>query len=367
MIDQNNLIGILWMGGQSRRFQNKSGISQFSDNKIYALLHKKPLFLWAFETLESVVDRCVLSFNSSTQYNYFMEFLDQTSLSLPLFDTIIDKFSIPSQGPLQAQLTALHKFKGATKVSTLSSDMPFITSRLLIDIIDEATAISTLGSQNNILEPLVSAYTINECKVALNFLSSFPFGRADDLHRSVESLTLLNISPNYPSDVVSWNQNVNYKQDISELNRLKILFTNQKPNVNKKKITNPGNTPKKLKSILPPDLKQQNQEPKSMKKDILNSLIKEESYFFGGRYSEFLANTSGEKKGVSFWYSKAADCYWNETQFWIKENVPFLAFHSVKDCYHCINKSNFQSSWIHEAEFLHSQLMKKLNLTKGVS
>ena len=79
MIDQNNLIGILWMGGQSHRFQNKSVISQFSGNKIYALLHKKPLFLWAFETLESVVDRCVLSFNSSTQYNHFLEFLEKGS------------------------------------------------------------------------------------------------------------------------------------------------------------------------------------------------------------------------------------------------------------------------------------------------
>ncbi len=366
MVDQKNAIGILWMGGQSCRFQDKSVISQFSDNKIYALLHKKPLFLWAFETLESVVDCCVLSFNSFLQYNHFMEFLDQASLSLPHFDKIIDKPSIPSQGPLQAQLTALQEFKGATKVITLSSDMPFITSRLLNDIIDEVTAISTLGSPNDIIEPLVSAYTTNECMVALNFLSSFPFGRADDLHRSVKSLTLLTISPNYPSDVVSWNRNVNYKQDISELNQLSSLYTNQEPKIDRKKITNSGNNPKRLISILPPDLKHLNQESESMKKSILNSLIQEESYFYGGRYSEFLAKTSGEKKWENYWYSKAAVCYWNETQFWIEENVPFIAFHSVKDCYHCINKGNLQSSWIHDAELLFSKLMKKLNLTKGV-
>ena len=366
MVDQEKIIGILWMGGQSRRFQNKSRISQFDDNKIYALLHKKPLFLWALETLESVVDSCVLSFNSFLQHNLFMEFLDLVTISLPHFDTIIDAPSIPSKGPLQAQLTTLQEIKNATKVITLSSDMPFITSRLLLDIINEVTAIATLGSSNDILEPLVSAYRIDECKIAVNFLSSFPFGRADDLHRSVESLTLVAISSNYPSDVVSWNQNINYKQDILKLNRINNLFPDQKLDANKRQITNPGNNQKKLEKIIPLDLKQQIQEPESVKKNTLNSLMQLGSYFYGGRYSEFLAEASDQKKQEAFWYSKAADCYWNETQFWINKNVPFLALHSVKDSKLSIIKSNLQASWTHDADVLFSKLIKKINLAKGV-
>ncbi|MHA2224938.1 MAG: molybdenum cofactor guanylyltransferase [Candidatus Hodarchaeales archaeon] len=373
MINNDSLIGILWMGGKSRRFQesnsNPSSISY--ESKIYAFLYNKPLFSWVLTSLESVVDRCVLSFHSSLQYDHFLAFINQHSLYLPNYKYILDSPIILSQGPIHAQLTALRKYREVSKILSISADMPFILSNVLKSLQSEPTAISTLQSSNNVIEPLVSAFTVRKCKFASNFLSFFHFGRADDLHRGVKTLTLYTVSSDYPSRKTPWNKNINYKNDIEELNQELgpisdeySLISDQPFSYTSQKILNSGNDPDLVTDILPKAFNKLSQETEALQLNIYANLFKEKSYFYSGKLAEFLALNLEQGRKQIEWFSKAANSYWNETLFWIKNNVPFLAFHSLKDCHLCLKRSEIQTDWLKDAKLLLKQLTSQLNLSE---
>ncbi|UCE12509.1 MAG: nucleotidyltransferase family protein [Candidatus Heimdallarchaeota archaeon] len=370
MNDKEEILGVLWIGGQSSRFTGPSEPApiKMDSNKIFALLHEKPLFTWAFENLRKVVDRCVFSFNSSIQYNRFKSFIHQASIILPEFDAIVDSPIVPTRGPLQAQLTVLRKFTHASRIVTVSADMPFIPPSLIETLLLEPTSITTLQSSNNVIEPLVSVFFVKKCKPARNFLLFFPFGRADDFHRCVDTLTLVTVSSDYPSKMTPWNQNINFSEDIAKLNqKLSPFTTGYKPNNRnfiKKKRTIECNNPKTQLVISELNLTQEGEKSEIEKNRDFDDLIQLKGFFYAGRYAEFIALNSEHMKAKQ-WFSKASSSYWNETQFWMKEKVPFLAIHSLKDCHQCMKRSGLNYTWKLEANDLLVELEQQLNLSKS--
>ncbi|MHA2168075.1 MAG: hypothetical protein ACXAAT_19690, partial [Candidatus Hodarchaeales archaeon] len=71
------------------------------------------------------------------------------------------------------------------------------------------------------------------------------------------------------------------------------------------------------------------------------------------------------KNSQSDWFSRAAESYWNETNFWIKKDSPFIAVHSLKDALTCTKKNEEIVDWVSEANYYHTQLSKQLKLNKG--
>ena len=374
MVGQKNNIGILWIGGKSRRYKHSSRKtdSQFSGNKIFSLLLNKPLFLWSFNTLHSVVDQCILSFNSFEQYELFRKFIGQTSFSIPHFDQIIDSPSISLKGPLQAQLTVLNELNFASKILTVSADMPFVSAGLLNLLLAESSAISTLQSPNKILEPLISSYRPKKIHFAMNFLSALNVGRADDLHRGVETLTIFTVPINFPSSKTPWNLNINYKDDLDNLNSQNSIMRNREMTLSQRPlkydktiIVNPGNKLSTLTGIFSRNLELQQKGNESDPIIIYNELMETRSYFIGGKYAEYIAHHSKETQRTSNWYLKAVTSYWKETEFWVRKKILFLAIHSLKDCHQCMRKTDHQISINNEANRLLQKLQKQLNLAKG--
>jgi len=367
-------IGILWVGGKSSRFRNSTKIDVKSSNKskIYALLKNKPLFFWVLNALSAVVDNCVLSFNSFNQYETFKEYIDQSSINIQHFSKVIDSPSIISKGPLQAQLTVLNEYKEARMILTVSSDMPFIPTMLLRDLSTESTTISTVQTPNQILEPLVSSYLLRKMRFGVKFLSKIPFGRADDLHRGVDSLSVYIPPPNYPSKRTPWNLNINYKHELEELNLQreesndrKVSMDDPPPKIKKKTILNSSNNSSKLSDIVQGDLDQHLNESESFKTLAYDELVQAGSYFYGGKYAEYIAYHSKLKEKVNNWYLKAATSYWEETQLWLNNDIPFLAIHSLKDCQLSIKRSNHNVSFLSEVNQHFSKLSEQLKLSKG--
>lgn len=377
MPEHQSLVGIVWMGGKNRRFHKTDGLtdSKYEYNKILAPLGGKPLFLWAFEAASTIVDRCALSFHTSRQYDRFSTFWDQSSLELPPHEVVIDSPRIPSRGPIQAQLTVLHAFPQAKKLLTVSADMPFLPTHALQALVDTTDAISTVQSTKQIIEPLISCYTRDMCRFAAEFLSFFPFGRADDLQRAVETLSVITIPSDYSMETTPWNQDINFQQDLIELNQKiksrgiilirKNLSFDQETSFERKRVINSGNHTQKLKDIFASPLDLYKHQNGNTQPNAYEKLVREKSYFYAGRLAELLTRAIPSPIDPSTWYSKAAHCYWNETQFWLKNDVPFLAMHALFDCTHCLKASSIDHSWEDKTEILMSQLQQQLNFSRG--
>jgi molybdopterin-guanine dinucleotide biosynthesis protein A len=375
MTDSQENVGIVWMGGKSRRFHKIKGSqdSKFENNKIIAPLGGKPLFLWAFEAASSIVDRGVLSFHTSSQYNRFVSMWEQSSTPLPKCEVIIDSPRVPSRGPIQAQLTALREYSQAKKILTISADMPFLPVHSLKALVETMDPISTLQSTNKVMEPLVSCFSPQQCNFALEFLSLIPFGRGDDLHRAAESLSVITIPSDYPMEYLPWNLDINFMQDFIEINQIiktrginsirKRLSLIQDIPIERRRVVNPSNHPQMLESIFTSPLDLYNLLNGNHQSVVYDKLIQQKSYFYAGRLAEL--KTQGNPIEPSTWYSKAAHCYWNEALFWLKMEVPFLAIHALFDCTHCLKAGSVDEPWEGEAKVLLSQLQEELNLTKG--
>jgi molybdopterin-guanine dinucleotide biosynthesis protein A len=338
MDNSDKTVGILWMGGKSQRFKDSTKQARRNKNKIYHPLYGKSLFLWVFENIFSVVNDILLSFHSFDQYEHFKEFNESSSITLPHYGKIIDSTKIKSKGPLQAQLSALQKQRKHAKVITTSADMPFIPSSLFKFLLEEPAGVCTLQSSEKIIEPLVSAYSLRKCKITTKFLSNIPFGRGDDIHRGVEDLTLMTVPEDFPSIDTPWNTNINYKHDIDNLNRKKNYLFSEKSssiqieNLEKQVIRNPGNNPMSLSNYLGGlNLEIFHKDSLSEQLEVFEGLTQTRSFFCAGRLAEFLALSVKDKNSQSDWFSRAAESYWNETNFWIKKDSPFIAVHSLKD------------------------------------
>ncbi|MHA1977355.1 MAG: molybdenum cofactor guanylyltransferase [Candidatus Hodarchaeales archaeon] len=365
-------IGILWMGGESRRFREPTTLANNDQNKIYYPLYGKSLFLWVLKNLNPVVNKIILSFHSSDQYQNFKHFMEKTSLKLPSFDKIFDSMKIKSKGPLQAQLTILHNIKKTAKIITTSVDMPFIPPYLFEALLDEPVGVCTLQSSGRIIEPLVSSYSIKQCRKITKFLSRIPFGRADDIHRGVEDLTLLTVPMDIPTIETPWNTNINYKHEIEKLNSDNNFIIAEKSdtietkNLAKQVIRNLGNNSKRL-SYYSGKMNLGLLQKKSLSEqlEVFDGFSQLKSFFWGGRLAEFLALSAKTKNSRSDWLSHAARSYWNEANFWIKKDVPFIAIHSLKDARTCAKKNEEKPEWVDEADHYHGQLSKQLKFLKG--
>ncbi|MHA2239523.1 MAG: NTP transferase domain-containing protein [Candidatus Hodarchaeales archaeon] len=372
MEKSDNTVGILWMGGKSRRFHDPLKPAKRDKNKIYHPLQGKSLFLWVFENINSVVNNIFLSFHSFDQFEHFKKYIERSSIILPHYDKIFDSSNIKSKGPLQAQLTVLQKQEKLAKVITTSADMPFIPSSLFKSLLNETAGVCTLQSSEKILEPLVSAYSLKECSIITKFLSRIPFGRADDIHRAVEDLTLLTIPTDFPSVDTPWNTNINFKHEIDNLNRKSNLSTSgitkliDIDKINKHIIKNPGNNLKSLTNYLEQlNFGFHTKKSSSRLLEVFEGLSQLRSFFWEGRFAELLGHSEKNKNSQFEWFSRSAESYWNETNFWMKKDVPFIAIHSLKDALTCVERNDEKTEWFDEANLLHTQLREYLNLRKG--
>ena len=165
-----------------------------------------------------------------------------------------------------------------------------------------------------------------------------------------------------------WNQNINYWEDVDELNRRKDPFSEKNRTIDgdfrfkKKRIAISGNNPQMVISQM--NLTHEREKPEIKKNCVFDDLIQLKGFFYAGRFAEFIAQSSKHMKAKQ-WYSKAAFGYWNETQFWMERKVPFLAIHSLKDCHQCIKRSGLKFTWKNEAKDLLLVLKQHLNLSKS--
>ena len=353
--------GVIWIGGKSRRFKastNNSETEGKRGSKAYALLNEKPLFQWAYETIATLVDEVQLSFNKKEQIEEltrYMKFYSGTSF---VYKSLLDEISLPSKGPLLAQLTVLKKIGGSEQVITISVDMPFVQTKLFEEAIREEGDIVTFQSKSNILEPLVSVYRTEAIQLALQFISHFPFGRADDLIRGVEKVTLLTIPENYPSEKFPWNRNINSVAALEQLSEI-IDFNNiEKDEIEftSNRITNTGNNQERVLEILlhgtlAREIKLDSYSLEQSKA-IYSSLKSNESFYYAGRFAEYIESVhlKGEPEKTLEWCKKAAISYFNEAKFWQKSQVPFIASHAFKDFEKCSAK--YGKSIVNESERL---------------
>ncbi len=341
--------GIIWIGGKSRRYKastNKQVNNVGRGSKAYALFKGKTLFQWAHETIASLVDEVYLSFNNNEQIEEMNRFMETSSNTSFVYKSILDDPLLASRGPLLAQLTALKKASNCGRVITISVDMPFFQTELFEQALSKKGDIVTYQSKTNILEPLASVYRMESIQVALQFISHFPYGRADDLIRAVEKVTLLTIPDNYPSEIFPWNRNINSVAALGQIKEDIEVITSEKDEVNftSSTITNMGNNQEKVREIL---IHGSNDREIKLKKHSLeqsktvySSLKENRSHYYAGRYAEYIESISSkeEKARALEWCKKAVISYFEEAKIWQEKNIPFIASHAFKDFEKCLAK-----------------------------
>jgi molybdopterin-guanine dinucleotide biosynthesis protein A len=341
--------GIIWIGGKSRRYKasaNNGKNNVGGGSKAFALFKDKPLFKWVYETIAPTVDEVHLSFNLDEQVEELNSYMNLSSDTSFVYKSILDDSSLAPKGPLLAQLTVLKNLRHISKIITISVDMPFFQTELFEQALKEEGDIVTFQSRSNILEPLASIYRSESIQLALQFISHFPFGRADDLIRGVEKVTLLTISDNYPSKIFPWNRNINSVATLGQIKESQEIYNAESDEMSfiSKTVTNMGNNQEKVLKLLIQGTTDRglrlDNHSLEQSKIIYSSLKENKSHYYAGRYAEYVGSISlkGEKEKSLGWCRKAAVSYFEEAKFWQEKHVPFIASHAFKDFEKCLIK-----------------------------
>ncbi len=306
----NQVLTIL-AGGYSRRFQKNDG--KWLD-KALLYIEEKPLLIHLIEQGEEKYDCINISVNSSSRMGDYEKIVKNYSPDVKVNFTI-DLKKITLDGVLKGIYSSLANYKGSI-IQFVPSDRPYLDLSILRGMRVRKRGVSFLQYENGMIEPLLALYG---CETVFpdNF-AQLPLSRADVPIRLSNEIQAYSIK-----EILDWNNlssniftNVNIQTDIDD-----------------RELEKPAST--SINIPTPATIERENIDysiDKSQYKEgsrFIENLIGVENYYSAFLFSFYFWKqkeiSTGEYKELGIKSLK------KEHEFWISNEMPFLALHSLDD------------------------------------
>lgn len=298
-------------GGYSRRFQKKDG--KWLD-KALLYINNEPLLIHLLDQGNEIYDGINISVNSNSRKRNYEEIV-KSYLPNVNTDFTVDLRKISLDGVLKGIYSTLEK-RTNSSVQFIPTDRPYLDLRILKGLKVMKRGVSLLRYDNGMIEPLLSLYGA-QASFPENF-SQLPLSRADVPIRFSNEIQVYSISEilgrnslsskifahiNIQSDIE--NERIEYSNSTAANIPDSVLIEREQPNFTFDDI-------------------RYNEED-----EIVETLVEIENY-----YSAFLSSFYfWKQKKISIEKYKAfgIKSLKKEYEFWIKNEMPFLALHSLDD------------------------------------
>lgn len=298
-------------GGYSRRFQKKDG--QWLD-KALLYINNEPLLIHLLDQGNEIYNGVNISVNSNSRKRDYKEIIESYLPNVNI-DFTVDLRKISFDGVLKGIYSTLKK-RTNSSVQFIPSDRPYLDLRILRGLEVMKRGVSLLRYDNGMIEPLLSLYGA-KASFPENF-SQLPMSRADVPIRFSNEIQVYSIN------------------EILERNNLSskiFAHINIQRNVENERIEYSNSTAVNIPNSVVIEREQPNfafDDARYNKEDgIIETLIEIENY-----YSAFLSSFYfWKQKKISIGKYKALGIksLKKECKFWIKNEMPFLALHSLDD------------------------------------
>ncbi|MHA1952574.1 MAG: NTP transferase domain-containing protein [Candidatus Heimdallarchaeaceae archaeon] len=298
-------------GGSSRRFQLKN--SRWQDKALLEI-NQIPLLIHLLERSSSYYHDICISVNSlNRKSNYFGIIKSHISSATPNF--IVDHQNTQFKGVFLGIYSVLNNYTDK-KVQFIPSDRPFLDFLILSKMEVEKSGVSVLQHENGMIEPLLSLYGSN-----IYFPKEFeqlPLTRADVLIRLSPHLRVYNATSileknNLPSYIFD---NINIQDDFTELKETAY-------DIGKIQIPSPKEIERSGFSVS---------DSSTNISDFLGNLLENNNFYLAFLWSQhFIKSLS---KSVEELGDLGKECLRKEHNYWLNNNMPFLALHALQDLVH---------------------------------
>jgi len=298
-------------GGDSRRFQKKDG--QWLD-KALLYINNEPLLIHLLGQGNEIYDGVNISVNSNSRKRDYKEIVESYLPNINI-DFTVDLRKISLDGVLKGIYSTLKK-RINSSIQFIPSDRPYLSLRILRGLKVMKRGVSLLRYDNGMIEPLLSLYGA-EASFPESF-SQLPLSRADVPIRFSNEIQVYSI---------------NEILDRNNLSSKIFANINIQPDIENERIEYSNSAAVNIPDSVIIERKQPNftfDDTIYNKEDgIVETLIEIENY-----YSAFLSSFYFRKqKKISIGKYKALgiESLKKEYKFWIKNEMPFLALHSLDD------------------------------------
>lgn len=298
-------------GGYSRRFQKKDG--QWLD-KALLYINNEPLLIHLLDQGNEIYDGVNISVNSNSRKRDYKEIIESYLPNVNI-DFTVDLRKISFDGVLKGIYSTLKK-RTNSSVQFIPSDRPYLDLRILRGLEVMKRGVSLLRYDNGMIEPLLSLYGA-KASFPENF-SQLPMSRADVPIRFSNEIQVYSIN------------------EILERNNLssKIFdHINMQTNIENERIEHSNSAAVNI----PDSVVIEREQPKfefddaeyNKEDGVIETLIEIENY-----YSAFLSSFyfwKQKKISIGKYKTLGIESLKKESEFWIKNEMPFLALHSLDD------------------------------------
>jgi len=298
-------------GGYSRRFQKKDG--QWLD-KALLYINNEPLLIHLLDQGNKIYDGINISVNTNSRKRDYKKIVESYLPNINI-DFTVDLRKISLDGVLKGIYSTLKK-RTKSSVQFIPSDRPYLDLRILRGLKVMKRGVSLLKYDNGMIEPLLSLYGA-QASFPENF-SQLPLSRADVPIRFSNEIQVYSINK------------------ILDRNNLSVKFfsnINIQPDIENERIEYSNSAS----VIIPDSVLIERERPNftfddtryNKEDEIVETLIEIENY-----YSAFLLSFYFRKqKKISIGKYKAfgIESLKKEYDFWINNEMPFLALHSLDD------------------------------------
>ncbi|MCE7737739.1 MAG: NTP transferase domain-containing protein [Candidatus Heimdallarchaeota archaeon] len=298
-------------GGYSRRFQKKDG--QWLD-KALLYINNEPLLIHLLDQGNEIYDGINISVNSNSRKRDYKEIVESY---LPNINTdfTVDLRKISLDGVLKGIYSTLKK-RAKSSIQFIPSDRPYLDLRILRGLKVMKRGVSLLKYDNGMIEPLLSLYGA-QASFPESF-SQLPLSRADVPIRISNEIQVYSI---------------NEILDRNNLSSKIFSNINIQPDIENEGIEHSNSAAVNIPDSVIIKREQPNftsDDTRYNKEDgIIKTLIEIENY-----YSAFLSSLyfwKQKKISVGKYKALGIESLKKEYEFWIKNEIPFLALHSLDD------------------------------------
>lgn len=302
---------VILAGGSSRRFQIKN--SKWQDKALLEI-NQIPLLIQLLERSSSYYqDKCISVNSLNRKRNYLSIIKSHASSETPNF--IIDSQNTQFKGVFLGIYSVLNNYTDK-KVQFVPSDRPFLDFLILSKMEVEKFGVSVLQHENGMIEPLLSLYG-SDVYFPKEF-EQLSLTRADVLIRLSPHLRVYNATSileknNLPSYIFD---NINIQDDFTELKETAY-------DIGEIQIPSPKEIEGSRFSV--PD-------SSTDINDFLENLMDNCNFYLAFLWSQcFIKSISESVKGIG---DIGKECLKKEYNYWLGNNMPFLALHALQDLVH---------------------------------
>lgn len=298
-------------GGYSRRFQKKDG--QWLD-KALIYFNNEPLLIHLLSQGNEIYDSVNISVNSNSRKRDYKEVVESYLPNINI-DFTVDLRKTSLDGVLKGIYSTLKK-RTNSSVQFIPSDRPYLDLRILRGLKVMKRGVSLLRYDNGMIEPLLSLYGAKA-----SFPESFsqlPLSRADVPIRFSNEIQVYSI---------------NEMLDRNNLSSKIFAHINIQPDIENERIDCFNSDSVNIPDSVLIEREQPNytfDDTRYNKENgIIETLIEIENY-----YSAFLSSFyfwKQKKISVGKYKALGIESLKKEYEFWIKNEMPFLALHSLDD------------------------------------